>query len=136
MAQALARPRRLGPTLARRGPPDPGKLLDTHEIHLYAFVAESRPLEFERAAPSTQHASGRDDPVTRRRWILTLAEDCPDRARRARCAGERRHVTVGGNATGRNAPDGRKNPCSKAVMRVRVTRGGHSATAYSRTARW
>src|SRR5262245_36141028 len=75
-------------------------------VEAEALLSQHRPLGDFLAAITAEASAGGDHPVTGDVRRRAGAHDVADGARRARPPGQRRHVTVGGDAAARNAAHG------------------------------
>src|SRR5687767_7228331 len=102
-----------------RGPPACGsrawrpaagaEITNSFAAHRDPLGNQQRTLERRRAAVAAETPGSSDHTMTRNVAGSAGAHDVPDRARRPRPSGNRRHVAVSGHPPRRNAPDRRKN---------------------------
>src|SRR5207249_2003046 len=74
-----------------------------------AFGEEQRTLQIQIPPESAQLAAGADHAMAGNGRIRTRAHDVADRARCSRPASHGGHITVGGDASGRNAANNREH---------------------------
>src|SRR5688500_5434822 len=83
-----------------------GELPDSAAGHGYSFSAEELPFELEVAAEAAEPSARGDDAVAGNAHRVALAHDVADGAARARAAGGRGDVPIGGDTARRDSPDG------------------------------